>query len=545
MRSREHLVERLRGRRSGDGPRALVEDVARGLAARVERRLDVGEPHQHAPDDARRGLEALRLQVRGVVGQLVIVRVLAIGDGEERGNPPLVERPVIGVFLDAKGVQNRQVGRRQEGEHPLPERGIAVATAELDGGLALPGHVHVQHGDDVLRLEHGIGRHRPRAGKSLLLAREPREDDGALGCPAVVRERLAEHQQRGRARRVVVGPIEHASGRVGAEMIEVRADDDGLVAQVRVLAEEAADHVARLDARVVLRVDGEFDLRAGRERLRRRAVLERLLERVHGLGRKVGAARRRRSPRGPLQQRIRERLRDPDRRQVRADVLVLDRALDGRLALADQEGRGPAIGGERRLGADGLLGEELRLPGGGRSADCEHDLALHVDARVVVEPAVLGRDAIAHEDDLGFDGAAAGVEEVDVVRAVLRGLLGPDDLKRDRGGGQRRPEREGIRVGAVGVHRRDAHVPEFADHPVLGTSAARHARATALHPVRGEFLRELERTCAGQPLQRVVAVRADAGRPGTNGEKDRQDRDSSHGGSGTTSLLAGRAAPWE
>ncbi len=447
------------------------------------------ELHERGADDAADGLEALGLEVGRIVPDLVVVGVVARAVGEQRGDAALVERPVVGVALDAEGRERRGVRRGARGRGEIVDVRVPLAAAQRDLGLALPRHVEVQHRDDGRVGEREVRDERAAALETLLLGAEPHEHDGAGRPPAVVDQGLGERQQRRGARGVVVGAVEHAAGGVGAEVVEVRADEDHLVAQVRIAAADPADDVVPLHARVVLAVDLETHGHARAERAPRLALVARRLE----VGQRAAAL---------AEHAVGHGARDPHRRQLLAVELGLDRALHGLVALGDEEPDGAAVRGDGRLRADLPLERELAVARRGRAAEREDELALHVHAVVVVPRAVGGGDAVADEHDLGLDGARPGVVEVHELRAVLDGLA--LDLELDRRRDRRRREDERLEVRAAAVHGIEAQLGDLAHHPRLGAPTALEAGAAAEHRVVREGLGVRERGLAREPGEVVL-----------------------------------------
>ena len=315
---------------------------------------------------------------------------------------------------------------------------------------------------------------------------------------------------------VVVGAVEDAALRVDADVVEVGADDHDLAAQVGVAAVHAAERVAPGRVRLEAAVDLHLDAGAGLERATRVARVARGLEVVE-------------RPALLRQDAVGERGGHPQRGQRVAVELLLDGPGDRGLALGDQEPDRAVVGGVGRLPADLSLDRELRVAGGRRAAQREDDLALDVEPVVVVPGTVLGRDAVADEHHLGLDGPGAGVDEIDVVLAVLG--LGAVDGQADGALDGGRAEVEALEVDPVAVHRVDAELAELALHPLLREAPALEAGLPPLHRVGGDDLRVLEDLRAGEAGQGIVVLGERRAAAETEHDRggDREEGDAAHG----------------
>ena len=131
--------------------------------------------------------------------------------------------------------------------------GVGVGEAR---SLGPPDHVHVQVRHDLREIEEGVFGEVLRAPQALLFAREPREDDAALGAYSLggafgIRPR--EGQQTGTTRAIVVGAVIHVVAvgqrRGEPDMIRVRADHHVLVLEDRIAAFQDADDILRVIGR--------------------------------------------------------------------------------------------------------------------------------------------------------------------------------------------------------------------------------------------------------------------------------------------------------
>ena len=130
----------------------------------------------------------------------------------------------------------------------------------VDDQLVVPqpaDHVEVEHRVDAVDRHRAVLDEVRRAEQTFFLAGEVREDDRASRRRRG--EQPRELEDRGGARRVVVGAAAHGVARLGieralggrAEVIEVRADHDVLTAQRRVAARQHGEDVLRRQRRAL------------------------------------------------------------------------------------------------------------------------------------------------------------------------------------------------------------------------------------------------------------------------------------------------------
>ena len=418
----------------------------------------------------------------------------------------------------------------------------AARGREIARDTARAERIHVDHGDRLAERIERLGRVELRTEQALLFRRHREEHDRAIGLRAL-RERAPDLDQGGDAGRVVDrAVVDRVAVRVrcaDAEMVPVAAVDHGLVGALGPL--DAADDVARGDHLAVDAVVGR-ERRALQFHRLEAACLRLLLERV------VIEAR-------ALEQVGREVALDPafDRRMRAARVIANDVEHVVGVGVLD---RGPAVRGRRgfvhdqhaeRALAGGLfvlvgpatvvghrLAAELALPGFEvRVVDQrDRDLALEVDALVVV-PVALGRiDAVADEHQ-------RHVLDRDRLRSVDRGahrdllallqrLRGVADLHRQRRRAvdARAQQRYRLRPGALAVDDiatgLEACRLELVAHPGDGFFLARGTGSAALERIgrqrldgigqalgierrrleRGHGKRQAKRECAGNEFHR-------------------------------------------
>ena len=168
------------------------------------------------------------------------------GAHEERGDAAVEERPVVAGRPHEEGTHGHLP--RPCGRDARRDRGVALGAAEVERGdpaleRALPDRVEVQHRDEPTR-KRRVGREVSRSDEALLLPRERAERDGAPRPPAAALQRLGERDDHADARRVVVGPVVDAAGRIDAQVVHVRADEHDLAAHRGVGPEEPGQRVA-------------------------------------------------------------------------------------------------------------------------------------------------------------------------------------------------------------------------------------------------------------------------------------------------------------
>ena len=455
-----------------------------------------------------------------VVLGLMEVRVPAAAGGHQRQRlDPLDDegRVVAAAGAAGAGLHDLQDLRILIPLDHLPDTGEVQGSRRADR-VAQADHVGVEVRDHPIQGDAvgGIGGVVLRAQKAQLLPGPAAEDHGAPGLEAALGQGARHLHGERRPGGVVVGsvadvPVPHP------HVVQVSAEDDVLVLQARIGPLDLGDDVAG-DVGPVLLGDLQHGLVALQADLHpgRAAVDLSILDRpARGLHAPLKAARR------LLRIRLEDGAEDPlldgegEEVSIRQDVIA-PRPRGGaapRLAalligegVVEQQGQGvPPVRGlhlrvRLRLFLPGVLGFRLRLLVRGareppsrfrgrvrRAGEREDDLPLDVQARVLVEALVRGRDPVSDEDDLGPGlraGRGEGVDpEVPVVRlegAITHRQARHADVPLEAPDGHR------LEPGAVLSGRFQAPLLEARGHPVGRLAESLRAGLATSKLVRGE-----------------------------------------------------------
>ena len=190
-------------------------------------------------------LDDLDFVVRGVIED--------VGPPDEHGrrNSRLIEGHVVAAPHGSKGgcdTVNLSAGLKLSGHGPLPVYLQCLARAD---------HVQVEHGNGAGEWVRGILHVVPGAQQPLLLAVPGGEEHTAGGVEALRLPQPGDLQHRSNAGPVVVGPVHDSPIRLASQVVVVGADDDDLVAVLRVGARKEAQDVAGLNLVLFLNCHGD------------------------------------------------------------------------------------------------------------------------------------------------------------------------------------------------------------------------------------------------------------------------------------------------
>ena len=227
-------------------------------------------------------LDDLDFVVRGVIED--------VGPPDEHGrrNSRLIEGHVVTAPHKSEGscdTVNLSAGLKLSGHGPLPVYLQRLARAD---------HVQVEHGNGAGEWVRGVLHVVPGAQQPLLLAVPGSKEDAAGGVEVLRLPQPGDLQHRSNAGPVVVGPVHDSPIRLASQVVIVSADDDNLVAVLRVGARKEAQDVAGLDLVLFLNCHGDAHGRGeGRGGEAQAQIVQRVVgadEQVlrHGLGDQVG-----------------------------------------------------------------------------------------------------------------------------------------------------------------------------------------------------------------------------------------------------------------
>ena len=347
-------------------------------------------------------------------------------------------------------------------------------------------------------------------------AAEEDEDDRALRFMGQPRVGPADLHDRGAAAGVVVGPGKEEP-HVESVMVEVAADDDDLFAQDGVRAFDVAGDVVADSVGVVLGFDRVADARLQGKAEGLLEVLQDLLE--------VDARRP-----GLLEDHVGRFFADHGRQEALQPVAV---GIGDRLGVDIKEAQGALVQGRFHPGAVLVVALQARIAQSRLAAEAEDDLALDVQAGVVIVAQVGGADAPAGENQPGLNLAAVAEEQGQIVLVGLqlfpRGLAGQDEGQlgafddRVRG-------RVGLEVARLGVDGLEAPLLVEGRGPLgrrrkavrAGQAAGEGGRRQLFHVAIGR--RPLD---GGQPFGQVGrkdGLVLGRGREGQGGDEDESEK---------------------